>query len=128
MTAWIVAIDRENPQHREYAQQYGYWDITVARPFSPGDVLYFWQARQSLLGSVLVTRGTAELAPGTPMPWNLDDDKRGAYRCRVEFEVLHASSVGHPTWSELRRATGVRVSPNSVPRVPTGGGVCCTGR
>lgn len=122
MTSWIVGIDKENPEHWAFAQQAQFWDMTKNRRFDVGDTLYFWQAGQSLLGSVKVTRSTYEIPPRTQMPWNIDDAKRDQYRYRVEFTVEHASSIDTPTWSQLQAATGVRGATNFGPReVPTGG-------
>ena len=39
MTAWIIGIDRDNPEHWEYAMAHGFWDMTVRRHFERGDVL-----------------------------------------------------------------------------------------
>lgn len=122
MTAWIIGIDRDNPEHWEYAKAHGFWDMTVRRHFERGDVLYFWQAGASLLGAVEVTIGTYEIAPGTWMPWNIDDSKRDNYRFRVDFRVLERFSAGQPRWAEVTRATGVRGATNFGPRqVPPNG-------
>lgn len=122
MAAWIIGIDRENPEHWGFAKEHEYWDMTVHRPFEPGDSLYFWQAGGSLLGSVEVTQGTCEIVAGTSMPWNLDDAKRDDYRHRVHFRVLEPQSAGQPRWSELTAATGVRGATNFGPRrVPAAG-------
>jgi hypothetical protein len=122
MPTWIIGIDRDNPEHWEYAQQHRFWDMTTSRPFMVGDTLYFWQAGASLLGSVRVTRATEEIGPGTWMPWNLADDKREKYRHRVHFEPFHTSSANTPTWGELKLATGVKAGTNFGPqRVPPQG-------
>lgn len=122
MTAWIIGIDRHNPEHWRFAQDCGYWDMTRWQPFDVGDTLYFWQAGRSLLGSAAVTRSTEEIESGTWMPWNIDDEKRGAYRYRVYFTVIHATSACRPTWTQLTTATGVRGGTNFGPRrVPPGG-------
>lgn len=122
MAAWIIGIDKDNPEHWAYAQEHGFWDMTLHRPFQVGDILYFWQAGGSLLGRVEVTAATDELEPGTPMPWNLEDSKREQYRYRVHFKVTHDSSARAPRWGELTAATGVRGATNFGPRkVPAEG-------
>lgn len=122
MAAWIIGIDEANPEHWDYAKTHGFWDMTVHRAFEIGDVLYFWQAGGSLLGSALVTEATHEIAAGTWMPWNLEDIKRGQYRNRVRFNVLDEASAGTPRWGELAAATGVRGATNFGPRkVPLAG-------
>ncbi|XVX20365.1 HNH endonuclease [Actinomycetota bacterium] len=116
MATWIIGIDAQNPQHWDYAKHHGYWDMTRWTSYEPGDILYFWQARASLLGRARVTKGTYELPEGTSMPWNIEDEKRQNYQARVEFETTHATAAAQPSWSELEAATGVRGKTNFGPR------------
>ncbi|GAA3673719.1 hypothetical protein [Yimella lutea] len=105
-TAWIVAIDRENPEHWRIACENSFWDMTSRRDIRAGDVVYFWQSGESFVGSVRVLDDLHETLPGTEMPWNIDDAKRSNYRFRFNFVLEHATSAGQPTGKEVAKNAG----------------------
>lgn len=120
MSTWIFGIDAANPQHWDFAKREGFWDMTQNRPVRRGDLIYFWQAGGSLLGLVRATSDVIEMAPGTPMPWNLDDEKRHKYRYRFTLDVIAEDAAGEPAWSEVKERAGVTghlgFGPRQVPR------------
>lgn len=122
MTTWIFGIDAVNPQHWDYAKREGFWDMTQPRDVRAGDLVYFWQGGGSLLGLVRATSDTREMAAGTPMPWNLDDDKRAKYRYRFTLDVIAPDAAGEPSWTEVKTEAEVTGHLGFGPRkVPAGG-------
>ncbi|MDO5628234.1 MAG: HNH endonuclease signature motif containing protein [Mobilicoccus sp.] len=107
MTTWIFGIDEDNPQHWDYAKRDGFWDITKRQPLVRGDLVYFWQSKASLLGLARATSDLYEISPGTPMPWNLDDDKRDRYRFRFDLDVIADEAAQQPTWNEVKAHAAV---------------------
>ena len=107
MTTWILGIDKENPQHWEFAKRHGFWDMTQRVAINEGDLAYFWQSEGSLLGLVRATSDVREMPPGTWMPWNLDDAKRERYRFRFTLDVIAEEAADSPTWTEVKTEAGV---------------------
>ena len=105
-TAWIIAIDRENPEHWRIACENSFWDMTSRREIRADDVVYFWQSGASLVGSVRVVNDVYETPRGEVLPWKIDDAKRNSYRFRFNFVVEHPTSAGHPAGSELKEHAG----------------------
>lgn len=114
MTSWVLSIDAAHPQHWDYAQQAGFWDLRTKRGIGAGDLVYFWQSGQSFAGRVRATTDVYDLQPGmTPGPW---DDWPGPYRARFDFEVLDAAPVSEPRWGEILAGVSVKQGPNWAPR------------
>lgn len=110
MAAWLLTISKDYPQHWEYAKRDGVWDMISPRRIRAGDVVYYWQSGASLLGKVRVLEDAYDIDPTTvePGPW---DDWPGSeekpYRWRFPLEVVAASSVRQPSWTEVHEATGL---------------------
>lgn len=114
MASWVLSIDAAHPQHWDYAQQAGFWDLRTKRNIEAGDLVYFWQSGKSFAGRVRATTDVYDLQPGmTPGPW---DDWPGPYRARFEFEVMDAVPVGEPKWGEVQAQVSVKQGPNWAPR------------
>ncbi|REF29701.1 HNH endonuclease [Calidifontibacter indicus] len=107
-SAWIMAIDRENPEHWRIACENSFWDITRRRDVRAGDIVYFWQSGESFVGSVRVLDDLYETPLGTGLPWNIDDAKRNDYKYRFNFVVDHPTSVGQPTGKDVKANTGLQ--------------------
>ncbi len=114
MASWVLSIDAAHPQHWDYAQQAGFWDLRTKRGVEMGDLVYFWQSGKSFAGRVRATTDAYDLGPGmTPGPW---DDWPGPYKARFEFEVLDSRPVGEPKWGEVLAQVSVKQGPNWAPR------------
>lgn len=118
MAAWLLTISKEFPQHWEYAQRVGFWDMVTGRSIEAGDVVYFWQSGRSLLGKVRTTEdawsienpAAVEAGPWDDWPGPVDKP----YIVRFHLEVLAPDAQEQPTWSELQEATGLRQTPSWV--------------
>lgn len=120
MESYLFAIDRSNPEHWSYAVRDGIWDTTkrlVQQPISVGDLMYFWQSGGGIVGvasatSAMYKRGSA------PMPWNVDDDKLGDYKWRIDLSPIQSGSATPLTWPEIAAETGTPAlqAPRRVPR------------
>ena len=117
MAAWLLTISKDYPQHWEYAQEHGVWDMITRRSIKAGDYVYFWQSGASLLGKVRVLRDAHDIdvnqvAPG---PW---DDWPGApdkpYLQRFPLEVLVGEAAEQPRWHEVAAKTGLSKNPTFV--------------
>lgn len=108
MTSWIVAIDRNYPQHWRIAVTHGFWDMTQERPVEAGDDVFFWQASKSLVGHVRATSDAHLSVMGTGSPW--DDAAVRRYRCRFDFDLVSTTPKSQPRWVEVSEATGIRQS------------------
>lgn len=49
MTVWVLSIDKDHPQHWEYAKRDKVWDLRTRKEIEAGDTVYFWQSRKSLV-------------------------------------------------------------------------------
>lgn len=112
MTAWIVTIASEYPEHMGIAFEDGLWDFGQRRDIRAGDDLFFWQAGAKEIVGWATT--TTSLEPRTAdMPaarWTDDSPTRYKYRALL---VKRASAPAvSPTWDEIRAGVGIKSSPN----------------
>lgn len=107
MSTWIVPIDRHNPEHWQYAKEHQFWDMKKRFDIVYGDRVFFWQAGEGLVGSVVVSESVRPKSDDEPMPWNVEDAKRAEYRQRFGFVVETVSIKDGPDWNTLKQFTGV---------------------
>ena len=122
MTAWIVRIGADYPQHLDFAFRDGLWDFNQRRDIQPGDDLFFWQLGAKELGG-WATASTAMEPRTTAMPaasWK--DDSPTRYKYRVGIEPRSAEPSTSPEWSEIQRRIGTGGSPSPVIEVRTSEG------
>lgn len=113
MTSWIISIDKDHPQHWDYAKRDKAWDLRTRREIRRGDTVYFWQATQGLAGRGLVAADVRD-SPTTGLPW--DDGGTTRYNGRIDFAWLQDYEGAGLTWSEVQGRTGIAGGPNIVPR------------
>lgn len=117
MAAWLLTISKDYPQHWDYANEHGLWDLITARGIKAGDLVYYWQSGASLLGKVRVLQDAYDIDAGqvTPGPW---DDWPGAedkpYVQRFPLEVLASKAAKQPRWHDVAVATGLSKNPTFV--------------
>lgn len=119
MRAWLLTISETFPQHWDYAQQVGFWDMISPRGIQSGDIVYFWQSgpKGTLLGKVRATEDAWPIDDPHAIPTGPWDDWPGGdkpYKARFALRVLAAGSVQRPTWSDIKVATGLKQSPSWV--------------
>ncbi|AHK33010.1 hypothetical protein Pd630_LPD05819 [Rhodococcus opacus PD630] len=44
MTAWVLAISKDFPDHWDFAQKDGFWDTPPRTKIEPADDIFFWMA------------------------------------------------------------------------------------
>ncbi|MCF8570461.1 HNH endonuclease [Gordonia sp. HY002] len=117
MTAWIVTISRDYPDHWDYAVEREFWDITNAKDIRAGDDVFFWQSGQSFVGWTRVTQDAVPIEETMPeAPWN---DR--PYKRRFSFELVSDDLRTDIRWGKMAAATGVRELPsNGQVSVPSG--------
>ena len=112
MTAWILTIAADYPQHLEYAFADGFWDFNQRRDIQPGDDLFFWQAgRKELVGWATATTAIRPRTPAMPSARWLDDSPT-RYKFRVDLVKRSGEPQSSPDWSEIRTQVGTGASPN----------------
>ena len=97
MTAWIISIGADYPDHLDLALEDGFWDTKQWKSISPGDEVFFWQAAGSGVRSELKAQvvATSELVSIEP------DFRRARWRDRDEagykFRFTFSDAQGPPT-------------------------------
>lgn len=119
MRAWLLTISEKYPQHWDYAQQVGFWDMVSPRGIQAGDLVYFWQSgpKGTLLGKVRATEDRWLFDDPRVVPAGPWDDWPGGdkpYKARFALDVLASESEQHPTWTQVKEATGLRQTPSWV--------------
>lgn len=108
MTAWVLVISKDYPDHWEFAQQDGFWDTRLRTGIEPGDDIFFWMSGTGLIGWVRATSATFELdATHPPAHWH--DVATGNYRWRFTLHTRSSAPRRNPRWKEMATATGITV-------------------
>lgn len=111
MTVWVLSIDKDHPQHWEYAKRDKVWDLRTRRHIEAGDTIYFWQSQRSLVGRGVVARDVTD-SPTSGLPW----DDTETYQGRITFSHLEDYLGDEVKWSRLQELTGLKGTPNFAPR------------
>ncbi|MCA0156409.1 HNH endonuclease [Tsukamurella sp. M9C] len=123
MTAWIVTIASEYPEHMGIAFEDKWWDFGQRRDIRAGDDLFFWQAGVKKVVGWATTTSSIEPRTEEMPPAHWTDDSPTRYRYRVHLVKRAAAPVTSPTWDEVRARIGTKASPNiPVIEVKTGAG------
>ena len=88
MATYILLIDRNVPQHWEYAKTNGFWDVQKNwQGLDEGDTAYFWVTGNPgrVVGRARLISGKEPLRPDEPHAWSPEDTRRGNYRYRVHL-------------------------------------------
>lgn len=106
MSAWIVAIDEEHPDHLDFALEDGFWDTRNSRQILPGYEVFFWVSGAGLRAWADATEGLRELR-------NLDRrarwHDRDTTQYRYRFGVRPRQRVDvKQRWKQISRDTGIR--------------------
>ncbi|MGZ8178870.1 HNH endonuclease [Williamsia sp. SKLECPSW1] len=114
MSAWILSVGKDYPQHLQFAIEDGLWDTTRNANIRAGDDLFFWLG---LAGFRLWARATGDLRALTvddaPARWA--DRERTVYLARVHLVLVSDELDSDPGWGEFKTATGIRFGPNIAP-------------
>lgn len=121
MSSWIIPIDAQNPEHWGIAVRDGVWDTTKRNKIQRGDVSYFWQVgNPSHIAGSAIAQSSVEALEGAPLPWNIEDAKRGDYKWRIQLQHLQTGSSRDLDWKQIQENTGTAV-PQTVRQVPSSG-------
>ncbi|TSD40505.1 HNH endonuclease [Rhodococcus sp. KBS0724] len=108
MTAWVLVISKDYPDHWDFAQQDGFWDTRPRTKIEPGDDIFFWMSETGLIGWARATSATFKLnATHPPAHWH--DVATGNYRWRFTLQTQSSTPLQTPRWKELAAATGITV-------------------
>ncbi len=110
MTAWVIPIAPEYPEHLQAAFDDGFWDTRRAAGIEPGDEVFFWQSggegvESELKAMVVATSPAVEIEVDfTRAHWT--DRLKGGYTHRFTFEPKAAEPIAKTRWAEVQHAAG----------------------
>ncbi len=109
MTAWIISIGPEYPDHLDLAIEDGFWDTKQWKSIAPGDEGFFWQAAGSGVRSEL----KAHVVATSELEQIESDFRRARWRDRDLAGYTHRftfTGVQAPTrrtqWREVQQVMG----------------------
>lgn len=107
MSAWIVTIGADFPEHWDFAVEDGFWDLTKRKNITEGDEVFFWQSGRGLVGW---TRVTEDLRPidGGMAEARWKDRAAGRYRTRFGISLVSDAVEDGVSWKTIREKTGIR--------------------
>ncbi len=123
MSVRVITIDKNYPQHWDYAKSNGFWDLQFESTLlHPGDDVFFWVTGTPgrVIGRATVTTPIRELHGTEPHAWDPTDPRRGEYTHRIgldDFIDLDETI----RWGEVRAATGAGGRLNPVTAIPDRG-------
>lgn len=116
MTAWLVTINEEYPQHLQYALEKGFWDFANKRwkvPINPNDRIVFRNGGGgSLVGMFCATAATFALRDGAGKVLHNDREpfwdtpESFEYHYRVLMDPVSVTPVREVLPAEIRAALG----------------------
>lgn len=117
MSAWIVTISPEYPDHLDFAIEDGLWDTRRRAQISAGDEVFFWVSGLGLRALVDVTEGLRPLrALDKRARWH--DRETGGYLYRFGLRVRKHAVVDRP-WKQIQSETGItQLLSNGIVEVP----------
>ncbi|WP_065973442.1 HNH endonuclease [Williamsia herbipolensis] len=117
MTAWIVTVGEDFPDHVQYGLADGFWDTRRRRDIRAGDEVFFWLSGTGLVAWVDVTSDLRELRAGdTAAHWR--DATTGGYLYRFELRERQTATIDS-SWKTISEATGItQLLSNGIVEVP----------
>ncbi len=114
MTAWVIPIGAEFPDHWPIARDHGAWDLTRRAAIEPSDDVVFWLGGTSVLAWVRATSPATSLIPHGPIiPW--EDRETSRYVARFTFEMISEDPVAAPPWGQVKENIETRSGLNTGP-------------
>ncbi|KXP14492.1 HNH endonuclease [Tsukamurella pseudospumae] len=106
MTAWIISIGADYPDHLDLALEDGFWDTKQWKSINPGDEVFFWQAagsgvRSELKAQVVATSELERIEPGFRRARWRDRDEAG-YTHRFTFNNAQEPPTQRTQWREVQ--------------------------
>lgn len=107
MSAWIVTIGADFPEHWDFAVEDGFWDLTKRKNITEGDEVFFWQSGRGLVGWTIVTEDLRPIDGGmAEARWK--DRAAGRYRTRFGIWLVSDAVEDGVSWKTIREKTGIR--------------------
>ncbi len=114
MTAWVIPIGAEFPDHWPIARDHGAWDLTRRAAIEPSDDVVFWLGGTSVLAWVRATSAATSPIPHRPIiPW--EDRETSRYVARFTFEMISEDPVAAPPWGHVKDNIETRSGLNTGP-------------
>ncbi len=114
MTAWVIPIGEEFPDHWAIARNHHAWDLTRRTPIVAGDDVIFWLGGASVVSWVRASSSPVAPVPSRPaIPWR--DRQVARYVARFGFNTVSDRPVSQPRWAEVQRRTGTASALNRGP-------------
>lgn len=110
MTAWIISIGAEYPDHLDLAIEDGFWDTKQWKSIRPGDEVFFWQAggagvRSELKAQVVATSELETIERDFRRARWRDRDEAG-YTHRFTFTDAQEPPTRSTRWGEVQGVMG----------------------
>lgn len=117
MTAWIVTVGEDFPDHVRFAIDDGFWDTRRRRDIRAGDEVFFWLSGSGLVAWVEVTSDLRDLRAGDP-PAHWHDAQTGGYQFRFELRERKVANVDR-SWKAISAEAGItQLLSNGMIEVP----------
>lgn len=123
MSTRVILINKEVPQHWDYAKRNGFWDLLKNwNGLGSGDTVYFWVTGSPgrVVGRARVIGEKARLSPTTPHAWSPGDERRGHYLYRIDLADFQDLEV-EIDWSEVVDHANAPARLNPVTLIPEPG-------
>ncbi|WP_169735705.1 HNH endonuclease [Intrasporangium oryzae] len=123
MSTRIILIDREVPEHWDYAKRNGFWDLQKNwRGLGAGNAVYFWVTGSPgrIVGRARATGDKTPLLEGTPHAWSPGDRRRGDYHYRIDLAEFQDLDI-EIDWGEVRDHAKAPGRLNPVTLIPDHG-------
>ena len=123
MSTHVILIDKNTPQHWDYAKRNGFWDLLQdSNGLGSGDTLYFWVTGSPgrVVGRARLIGEKTRLSPTTPHAWSPGDARRGHYLYRIDLADFQDLDI-QIRWGEVRAHAGGPGRLNPVTRIPENG-------
>lgn len=113
MSAWVIPIGAEFPDHWTIARDHGAWDLTRRAAIEAGDDVVFWLSGQSVIAWVRATSAAGPIPRLPVIPWR--DRETSRYVARFTFTTMSERTVQTPRWKEVQQALGIKSGLNTGP-------------
>lgn len=121
MSAWVIPIGAQFPDHWTIAREHGAWDLTRRAAVEAGDDVIFWLGGQSIIAWVRATSPAGPIPSRPFIPWR--DHATSRYVARFTFTTMSEGPLQAPRWKTIQQAVDVRSGLNTGPvRVDDPGG------
>lgn len=113
MSAWVIPICAQFPDHWTIAREHGAWDLTRRPSIESGDDVTFWLRRQSVIAWVRATSPAGPIPSRAFTPWL--DHATSRYVARFTFTTMSEDPAQEPRWKTIQQAVDIKSGLNTGP-------------